>query len=472
VGSDDANLYAINPDSTLKWKNPTGGAVDSSPAIGSDGTIYVGSNDNYLYAISVVPLSATSITTNSGTNTGPVSITDLAGSGFVGGTTVRLSKLGQSAINASNITVISSTQIACTFDLTGQATGYWDVVVSTGGINATLPAGFQITPLAVTSITPASGINTGPESITDLAGGGFVSGTTVWLSKLGQSAINASNITVISSTQIACSFDLTGQCTGYWDVVASTGGISATLSSGFQITAPTTTTTTINSGNTIVTPGSGGSVTITPPSGQIMVNISAGTFNQNVNVTLSTGVVPASTNPTIKVGDICLEITNDLNLQPGKPVTITVRYRASDIAGMDVSNIVICRYDQVHNLWIPLPTTIDTVNKIITATTDHFSMYVVVELEPAANLNNVKAYPMPYYPARGNLTIENLTENATIKIYTITGELVKTVSYASSNGVATWDGKNNNGAEVASGVYIMYIESSAGKQRLKIAVER
>ena len=33
------------------WEFETGSGVDSSPAIGSDGTVYVGSNDNKLYAI-------------------------------------------------------------------------------------------------------------------------------------------------------------------------------------------------------------------------------------------------------------------------------------------------------------------------------------------------------------------------------------------------------------------------------------
>ena len=33
------------------WEFKTGNAVPSSPAIGSDGTVYVGSNDNKLYAI-------------------------------------------------------------------------------------------------------------------------------------------------------------------------------------------------------------------------------------------------------------------------------------------------------------------------------------------------------------------------------------------------------------------------------------
>ena len=51
VGSDDDNLYAINPDGSKKWAFKTRDEVESSPAIGSDGTIYVGSDDNNLYAI-------------------------------------------------------------------------------------------------------------------------------------------------------------------------------------------------------------------------------------------------------------------------------------------------------------------------------------------------------------------------------------------------------------------------------------
>ena len=55
VGSEDGYrdgyLYAIDPDGSLKWKFETGGSVDSSPAIGSDGTIYVGSRGGYLNAI-------------------------------------------------------------------------------------------------------------------------------------------------------------------------------------------------------------------------------------------------------------------------------------------------------------------------------------------------------------------------------------------------------------------------------------
>ena len=51
VGSRDKNLYAVNPDGSEKWRFTTGGWVDSPPTIGADGTIYVGSLDKNLYAV-------------------------------------------------------------------------------------------------------------------------------------------------------------------------------------------------------------------------------------------------------------------------------------------------------------------------------------------------------------------------------------------------------------------------------------
>jgi len=51
LGSPDSAVYAVNPDGTLRWRYPAGGGISSSPAIGSDGTIYIGSDDGYLYAL-------------------------------------------------------------------------------------------------------------------------------------------------------------------------------------------------------------------------------------------------------------------------------------------------------------------------------------------------------------------------------------------------------------------------------------
>jgi outer membrane protein assembly factor BamB len=51
VGSQDGYLYAVNFDGSLKWRFNTGGVVRSSPAVGADGTVYVGSYSNRLFAL-------------------------------------------------------------------------------------------------------------------------------------------------------------------------------------------------------------------------------------------------------------------------------------------------------------------------------------------------------------------------------------------------------------------------------------
>ncbi|TDF93780.1 PQQ-binding-like beta-propeller repeat protein [Paenibacillus piri] len=51
VGSYDKKLYAIDKKGMKKWEFITGDKIASSPAVGTDGTIYVGSDDKKLYAI-------------------------------------------------------------------------------------------------------------------------------------------------------------------------------------------------------------------------------------------------------------------------------------------------------------------------------------------------------------------------------------------------------------------------------------
>ena len=101
----------------------------------------------------------TSITPNSGTNNGTVSITNLAGSGFYGTPTVQLKRPGQTSITATGVAVPSSTKITCSFNLTGAAAGSWDVYVQNqDGQNATLTGGFTVNNPAPTlsSISPTS----------------------------------------------------------------------------------------------------------------------------------------------------------------------------------------------------------------------------------------------------------------------------------------------------------------------------
>ena len=62
VGSNDGNLYALSTaDGSRMWQYQTRGSVSSSPAIGADFTVYVGSDDGNLYALSTVSPDAGSL---------------------------------------------------------------------------------------------------------------------------------------------------------------------------------------------------------------------------------------------------------------------------------------------------------------------------------------------------------------------------------------------------------------------------
>jgi outer membrane protein assembly factor BamB len=51
IASDDFYVYALNPSGTLKWRYRTGGIVRSSPALAANGNLYAGSGDGYVYAL-------------------------------------------------------------------------------------------------------------------------------------------------------------------------------------------------------------------------------------------------------------------------------------------------------------------------------------------------------------------------------------------------------------------------------------
>jgi len=51
VGSLDGKLYAVTPLGNLKWVFETGDEINASPAIGPNGDVYIGSDDGKLYAV-------------------------------------------------------------------------------------------------------------------------------------------------------------------------------------------------------------------------------------------------------------------------------------------------------------------------------------------------------------------------------------------------------------------------------------
>jgi hypothetical protein len=99
---------------------------------------------------------------------------------------------------------------------------------------------------------------------------------------------------------------------------------------------------------------------------------------------------------------------------------------------------------------------------------------VSVITNAATELSAVRVYPSPWRSdvhSGHPITFSELTANATVKIFTVSGRWVKSVS--STGNQATWDLKNDSGDTVASGLYIYLITDSQGnKARGKFSVIR
>ncbi len=105
----------------------------------------------------------------------------------------------------------------------------------------------------------------------------------------------------------------------------------------------------------------------------------------------------------------------------------------------------------------------------VKAQVPHLSIYTALGTISAPDLNNVKVYPNPWEPGTGgpqdsaNVVFENLTDLATIKVFTLTGRLVKRIEKVAADGNAKfWDGTNDDGRKVASGVYYYLVTNPAG----------
>ncbi len=100
---------------------------------------------------------------------------------------------------------------------------------------------------------------------------------------------------------------------------------------------------------------------------------------------------------------------------------------------------------------------------------------------PTNNLNNVLVVPNPFVAGAGQsqpgvedvIQFVNLPNPCTIRIYTVRGDLVKTINVAEGSGAITaWDQATDYGQYVTTGVYIYHIESRVGNKIGKLAIVR
>jgi hypothetical protein len=152
------------------------------------------------------------------------------GAGFMSGATVKIG--GQDAGKV----VIFNSKILC--NVPALSNGTYDVTVTNPDANsATLSNGLTVsdqTPPAVTTISPASGLNTATTDVT-ITGSNFVTGATVKLDATALSSVDVVNSTTITATVPA------GLTVGFKNVVViNPDGLQGVKFAGFEVTGPTT----------------------------------------------------------------------------------------------------------------------------------------------------------------------------------------------------------------------------------------
>jgi tripartite motif-containing protein 71 len=88
------------------------------------------------------------------------------------------------------------------------------------------------------------------------------------------------------------------------------------------------------------------------------------------------------------------------------------------------------------------------------------------------SIEQTRAYPVPFRSGPGTkfLTFDSFPPDSTIDIYNLNGEKVKTITPSENS--CQWDVRNQEGEEVASGVYYVRVSGSGGDKTFKIVVQR
>ncbi len=83
-------------------------------------------------------------------------------------------------------------------------------------------------------------------------------------------------------------------------------------------------------------------------------------------------------------------------------------------------------------------------------------------------------FPNPFLPAKGHRTIKfaRLPSGSTVRIFTVSLEFVLELRDEDYNGFIEWDARDQNGEDVASGVYAACIISGSHPSPLNFVIER
>lgn len=110
---------------------------------------------------------------------------------------------------------------------------------------------------------------------------------------------------------------------------------------------------------------------------------------------------------------------------------------------------------------------------VYAGTNEGITAFKTLAEKPQSEFTSLTVYPSPFRLKNGQnqLTIKGLVKDSDIKILTISGKLIRQLSSPGGN-VAFWDGKNDSGELVSSGIYLVVAYDKEGNNVVtgKVAV--
>lgn len=235
---------------------------------------------------------------------------------------------------------------------------------------------------------------------------------------------------------------------------------------------------------------SGGTVTLTPPFAQVTnvtLDVPPGAFpagtqvRVNGSVTFLPGTNSADSNAA-KIQPlgpgVAVEVTAG-GRQPEVPVPLTFKYTAAALAasGREAKELHVCSYSEADNVWVPLPSRVDTVARTVAADLPHFSLFGPFFVSAGACSGDIGIFPVPWEPGSGGefdaagISFTGLAAGSDVKVFTIKGELVWE-GPSDASGLLRWDGKNRFGGPAASGVYLVHLGTGGNKCLRRLVIVR
>ena len=226
-----------------------------------------------------------------------------------------------------------------------------------------------------------------------------------------------------------------------------------------------------------------------------VLNNSSDTVKVTITVNNPTGVSPAASESTAGVFlDVSLINSGQKNLN-GSAV-LTISYPDTDQngvvdggGGITEDQLKMKYFNTTINDWVLVEgaQSVDTSANTVRAETTHFTVFGLFFGVSATTLDGARVYPSPFIPddgdadngrpfsagdANSGIVFDQITDDASIRVYDVTGRIVWSYDSPATQGRVQWDVRNRDGKDVASGVYFAVIKGGGQTITKKIAIIR